>query len=129
VEAWCLLILKGAAHVRVIDCRGQKVARGNFTMDSTTRSPLACTWVITRGSGRKPGASSYSRKRLSPPHARTCGGISLYISLALYPSVSLYTVAASSSLASHGAPDCLRILHRCTTEEEAARVYDYTGTL
>ena len=34
-------------------------------MDNTTRSTRACVRVITRGPGRKPGASSYMPKRLS----------------------------------------------------------------
>ena len=46
-------------------CRGQEVARGKSTMDNTTRSTRASARVITRGPGRKPGASSYTRKRPS----------------------------------------------------------------
>jgi len=34
-------------------------------MDDTTRSPRACAWDVTYGPGRKPGASSCTRKRLS----------------------------------------------------------------
>ena len=45
--------------------RGQEVSREKRTMDNTTQSPRACARVITRGPGRKLGASSYTQKRLS----------------------------------------------------------------
>jgi len=34
-------------------------------MDNTARSPRACAQFITRGPGRTPGASLYTRNRLS----------------------------------------------------------------
>jgi hypothetical protein len=50
------------AHVAYLQCTAHQA---KTTMDNTTRSPRTCARVITRGSGRKTGASSYTGKRLS----------------------------------------------------------------